>query len=66
MIRELLARAGREEIDSRHVEAYIRTEYGTLDHLSAVIFEGEVQIAIRCIDEDGREAAEALAQSHGL
>jgi hypothetical protein len=66
MIREYLARAGREEIDSRHVEAYIRLEHGTLDHLSAARFEGEVLVAIRGIDEEGTAAAEALAGSYGL
>ena len=66
MIREVLLQIGRPSIDSRHVEGYMRIEHPTLDGLSAPVFEGEVRIAVACIDEGGLEAAEDNAQSFGL
>jgi len=52
--------------DPRHVEAWMRLEHGTLDHLTASRFESEVCIANACIAEAGVEQSEALAVSHGL
>lgn len=52
--------------DSRHVEAYMRSEHGTLDHLSPDAFAAEVVIAVLCIEEGGREMAERIARSFGL
>lgn len=52
--------------DPRHVEAYVRLEHSTLDGLSAEQFADEVRTGITCVDEDGAENAERLAQSFGL
>lgn len=52
--------------DPRHVEAFMRLQYGTLDHLDAATFETEVCIANACIAECGEGEAEALALSYGL
>ncbi|HET8550906.1 MAG TPA: hypothetical protein VFM97_00330 [Gammaproteobacteria bacterium] len=52
--------------DPRHIEAYIRLEYSTLNHLSADTLRREADIAAGCIDVRGAEHAEALAQSFGL
>jgi len=52
--------------DPRHVEAWMRLEFGTLDHLTAERFESEVCIANACIAEAGIEESEALAVSYGL
>jgi len=53
-------------IDPRHVEAYMRLEYSTLDHLSRTAFVREVHIAVNCMVAAGRAASERLAQSFGL
>lgn len=52
--------------DPRHIEAFIRTQYGTLDHLTRADFRREARIAARCIDEAGKDFAEQVAQSYGL
>lgn len=65
-IREEVARNGRIGIDPRHVEGYMRLQYGTLDHLSRTEFNKEVKIGIECIDADGIVNAESLAKSYGL
>lgn len=52
--------------DPRHVEAWMRLEHGTLDHLDAARFESEVCAANACITEAGAEESEALAASYGL
>jgi hypothetical protein len=41
------------EANPRHVEAWLRIEHGTLDHLSRPRFEREVAIALACIAEAG-------------
>ena len=51
--------------DARHVEAYMRLEYSTLDGMSSQQFRAEVLHACKCIDADPKQA-EALAQSFGL
>ncbi len=51
--------------DPRHVEAFMRLEYGTLDALGPEHFRREVNMACLCIDAD-EAAAERLAQSYGL
>lgn len=63
LIRKLLN--GRD-YDPRHIEAFIRLQYRTLDHLSEDDFKRELAIGIGCIDEGGKEAAEDLARSYGL
>lgn len=53
-------------LDPRHVEAYMRIEHGTLDHLSPHAFEAEARVATECIALGGKAEAEALAASYGL
>ena len=65
MIEQVLAQLG-ETADPRHVEAYIRVEHPTLDHLSAERFRSEVRIALSCIEMEGEAGAETLARSFGL
>jgi hypothetical protein len=52
--------------DARHIEAYMRLQYSTLDHLDKATFRREVKIAVGCIEEGGVEMAEANAKSYGL
>lgn len=52
--------------DPRHVEAWMRITYGTLDHLTAAEFESEVLLAVNCIAVSGDEESEQLARSYGL
>lgn len=49
----------------RHLEAYLRLRFGTLDSLSREDMREEGEIAIACIQEDAK-AAEDLAKSFGL
>lgn len=65
-IQEELYRQGREDIDPRHVEGWMRCSRGTLDGLSKHEFNIEVEIGVGCIDIDGAENAEELARSYGL
>lgn len=51
--------------DPRHVEAFLRLEFGTLDHLSRGRFEHEVREACACIDA-APDVAEQVARSYGL
>lgn len=64
-IQEILDEMGREA-DPRHIEAYIRLEHSTMDHLSAQRLRLETQVALGCIDLEGTEIAESLAKSYGL
>lgn len=66
MIKKELERMGEEDTDPRHIEAFMRIEHGTLDHLSQVAFRQEIRIGLDCISEGGVEGAESLAQSFGL
>jgi hypothetical protein len=66
VIRPILARLGRPEIDPRHIEALMRTEHPTLDGLTAAAFEREVALCIKCVDEAAPGEIEAIAESHGL
>ncbi|HET7675654.1 MAG TPA: hypothetical protein VFL54_09055 [Gammaproteobacteria bacterium] len=52
--------------DPRHIEAFVRLQYGTLNHLDRETLKREADIAAACIEEGGTENAEALAQSYGL
>jgi len=52
--------------DPRHIEAYMRLSYGTLDNISTELFNEEVVLCHHCIKEDGVCNAEELAQSYGL
>ncbi len=50
----------------RHVEAWMRIEHPTLDHLSRDMFRHEVAIAVDCIGQAGVDQSEALSRSMGL
>ena len=64
ILREL-KKLGRTDIDPRHVEAWMRNEYGTLDGLSKSRFQDEVELSVDIIDADPKESEE-LARSFGL
>lgn len=55
-----------DNIDPRHIEAYMRVEHSTLDGLSPRQFAAEVVLARKCIREGGKDMAERIAQSFGL
>ena len=59
-------RALEPHYDPRHIEAYMRLQYSTLDHLDTDTFAHEVAIAVACIKEGGVEAAERNARSFGF
>lgn len=63
LIKELL---GNADYDPRHIEALMRLQYSTLDHLSRDDFRREVALCKQCIDEMGKGAAEQAAKSYGL
>jgi len=50
----------------RHIEGFIRLQYGTLDHLSREEFKQEIMIAETSIDNAGLKESEELAISFGL
>ena len=54
------------EYDPRHVEAYMRLQYGVLDHLDRETFNREVEICVDCIERDGTINAEILAKTYNL
>lgn len=67
IIRAELARQGLVgKYDPRHIEAYMRVRYSTLDHLPASQFRQEISLCCKCVDDGGQEYAERLAQSYGL
>jgi len=66
IIVEILADLGREDVDPRHVEAYMRLQYGSLGHVDRETFRREARIAIECIKITGVDDAEELAESFGL
>jgi len=55
-----------QDVDARHVEAYVRLNHATINHLSWGEIRREVRIALGCIREGGAEAAERCARSFGL
>lgn len=63
LIRTLLK--GRD-YDPRHIEALMRLEYSTLDHLSREAFDREIKICTKVIDKIGKDEAEETAKSYGL
>ena len=56
----------RREYNPRHIEAFLRGRFGTLDFLSVTNFRHAVKVAVQCIDEAGPEASESFTESHGL
>jgi hypothetical protein len=65
LITEILASLGRPDVDPAHVEAFMRCEYRTLDHLSRAKFVKETKAAIPPIDSD-KKLFEELAVSYGI
>ena len=63
LIRELLNGA---DYEPRHIEALMRLQYSTLDHLTRDDFRREVRLCTQCIDEMGKDGAEKNAKSMGL
>lgn len=61
-----LEEIGRTDIDPRHVVAWMRLQYGTLDHLDLDTFRRETRIGVGCTDKVGTEEAEDLALTYGL
>ena len=53
-------------VEPRHIEAWMRLEYPTLDGLSREEFRDAVYEAIRAWREAGPDGSEALARSFGL
>jgi hypothetical protein len=68
MIRAALARQGLSAtgVKPHHVEAWMRSERPTLDHLTPTEFEIEVRAAAACALTAGAEMNERLASSFGL
>lgn len=60
-----LIRQSVPDCDPRHVEAYMRLEFSTLDHLSRDRFRDEAATAAECVRADLAQA-ESLARSYGL
>lgn len=52
--------------DARHIEAWMRSQYGTLDALSPAEFGHAVRHGIACVETGGITLSENLAQSYGL
>ncbi len=65
-ITKTLAEFGRNDVDPRHVEAYMRLGHSTLNSLSRDQFTSEVDLAIACIDDGGPEMAEDCAKTFAL
>jgi len=66
MYQKLIAELAGPGYDPRHIEAYMRIQYGTLDHLSRDDFKREVVICKQCTGAAGAEQAERCAKSFGL
>lgn len=60
-----LVRQGLPTVEPRLIEAFMRLQYGTLDHLDRATFDAEVALAAACVDADP-SGAEELARSYGL
>ena len=65
MAREV-ARLGRDCVNLRHVEAWIRADRPCLDGLSREQLRAEVRTAAACADHAGWTVSEKLAKSFGL
>jgi hypothetical protein len=66
MYQTLIAELAGPGYDPRHIEAFMRLQYGTLDHLSRDQFKADVDLCKLCIDEIGVEEAEKIAASYGM
>jgi len=65
LIREILDQNG-WTANPGEVEAWMRLQYSTLDHLSRTTFELEVEIAVVSIQKAGPARSRELARSFGL
>ena len=63
LIRDLLK--GRK-YDPRHIEALMRVQHGTLNHLSRECFVRAIKICTKVIDKIGKDEAEETAKNYGL
>jgi hypothetical protein len=61
-----LVKINRTELDPRHIEGYMRLQYGNLGNLDDVTFLAEAKICAQCIDAGGVEEAESNAVSFGM
>jgi len=52
--------------DPRHIEAMMRVDHSTLDHLTPSQFEHEARFAALCVAEGGTAFAEKVALSFGM
>lgn len=57
---------GNRDYDPRHIEAYLRLQHGTLDHLSTDQMRDEIEVCVLCVDADGEAAAESLADTYAI
>lgn len=57
---------GYTDVETAHVEAYMRLQFGTLDHLGGQDWIDEVRIACECALEASTEESDWLAESYGL
>lgn len=62
----IIARMGCGDLEPRHVEAFMRTQYGTLDHLDTATFRREIELAALALTEYGRGVLDSMAKSQGL
>ena len=66
LIRETVAKMGRIGANPRHAEAWMRLEYGTLDHLGGPTWDRAIREALACMDASTADENENLAKSYGL
>lgn len=59
-------RALQPAYDPRHIEAFVRLQYSTLNQLDRRTLVREAKIAALCVEQGGADAAEKVAQSFGL
>lgn len=62
---EALAAIGRADVPANAMEASMRLQFGTLDHLDRATFRAEAEIAAGMWDENPAGCRE-LAESYGL
>jgi len=63
--KEALAQIKRPDIDPRHLEGFMRLQYGTLGHLPREEFVAEARLLATCWDGE-QENWEWNARSYGL
>lgn len=55
-----------QDYDPRHIEALMRLQYPTLNHLTRDDFRREIRICTKVIDRIGKDEAEETAKNCGL